>query len=572
MSDAVFDIQILDDGRVLVGGAFEFVNGSLRRGLIRLNAGTLTVDTAFAARPIVGGRWSSYHVRAIALDSTGAVFVSASDQVHRLREDGTTEYSFFSWANINVEQIAFDAQDRPYVLTGWPSSLGPNVAPSLSGLVRFDDPASNSVAPGFASPQIAGRGARMILSGERLILLGSMRSSQTGAIGALALSAESGAPAASLAALGTTENVALYGAIPIGSGGTLVFGEFTHAVSGSRLWGTLRLNAQGQRIDGPFMDFFGTPDAFSLTPDGNLLYTSLSRPMPRPQDWGEQFPEGEWIVGGVRVNDGARLPWDTYSNINLDTQFKSGIVSHDDGPLLARRNSLRSGTGFAGQNSTSTGLPFGTTRRIAVDASGFAVLDRGPPPPNAFSSVGGVGFWPPPSSSPPVRMLYRWLPGPGSAIGLGPDRSAPLAEVGGFDVHRASGVIYASFPGQTTAQPPWSIRRIDPAGAPEGEVLSTLADHWAPGGLALDEQAQYAYLGGFGPLDSSGNRPARVFRVATTDGEVDPEWPRRGGDAVQAKWIYMVGDQVFALSATASGTYAAFYRTDGVLFEDGFEQ
>ena len=102
-------------------------------------------------------------------------------------------------------------------------------------------------------------------------------------------------------------------------------------------------------------------------------------------------------------------------------------------------------------------------------------------------------------------------------------------------------------------------------------MLSTLADHWAPGGLALDEQAEYAYLGGFGPLDSSGTRPARVFRVSTADGEIDPDWPRRGGDAVQARWIYLLGDQVFALSAWASGTYAAFYRTDGALFEDGFE-
>lgn len=572
LNNEVFDLQVLGDGSVLVGGAFEFLSGAQRRGLVKLTAGTLALDPAFAERPAVPGRWSWSHVRDIALNSAGDVFVSTGPAVHRLNPDGTTAHAFQSPVAFDlVEQIAFDSQDRPYVLMGWPFSLGPNPPSGYSGLWRFDSSANNAQDPSFDPPQILGRGARLLVADDRVLVLGSLRSPSQSRIGAMSLSTSSSVPTSIAPSLGSSSNVRLYGAVPAEAGGALVFGEFTHVVGGTRLWGTLRLNAEGQRLAGPFMDFLGTPDAFATTPGGELLYTSSITPIPRPQDWGAQSPEGTWAVGALRLSDGAWVPDFDSGSSNDANVLKSGVASLESGLIVAERNRVRTGGGTPQLTNASTALPFGSTRRIAIREDGSAVLDRSPPPANAFPGNGGVGFWPPPPNS-PAHMLYRWLPGPTGATGLGPARTAPFAQLGGFDVHAASGVIYASFPGQTTAEPAWTLRRFDPVGAPEGQVLSTLSDHWAPGGLAVDEANEFVYVGGLGPLDDTGERSPRVFRVSTVSGTVDPDWPSRGADALQANWLYRFGDRIFVLSRTASGTYAAFYRTDDVVFEDGFER
>lgn len=570
LNDEVFDLQVLGDGSVLVGGAFEFVTGLQRRGLVRLAAGTLAVDGSFAQRPVVPGLWSWSRVRDIALNSAGDVYVSTGPAVHRLNADGTTARAFQSPVAFDlVEQIAFDAQDRPYVLMGWPFSLGPNPPQGYSGLWRFDSSANHAQDPSFDPPQIVGRGARLLVTGDRVLVLGSLRSTSQAGVGAMSLSTTSSTPTAMAPSLGSSSGVRFHGAVPAAGGGALIFGEFTHVVGGTRLWGTLRLNAEGQRLAGPFMDFLGTPNAFAATPGGELLYTSSIKAIPRPEDWGAQSPEGTWALGAVRLSDGAWVP-DFNSGRSGDANvLKSGAASYGSGFLVAERNRIRTGDGTGQLAAASTALPFGSTRRIAVRGDGAAVFDRSPPPANAFAGGGVIIFPPPPSS--PQHMLYRWLPGPAEAVGLGPIRTARFAQLGGFDVHAGSGVIYASFPGQTTAEPAWVIRRFDPAGAPEGQVLGTLSDHWAPGGIAVDEAGEFVYVGGLGPLGSSGERPPRVFRVSTGSGEVDPNWPSRGGEALQPNWMYRFGDRIFALSATASGTYAAFYRTDDVVFEDGFE-
>jgi len=573
LDGAVFDLQLLGDGSVLVGGAFEFVNASLRRGLIKLTAGTLAVDTAFAARPTFPGRWSWYQVTDIALDSAGVVHVTGGVIVYRLRADGSSESSLstdFGGDGRAIEQIAFDAQDRLHVLSGWSFSPGVALPATNSGLLRLTT-LSGAGDPTFEPPAIIGRGARLRLQGERLMLLGSVRSRELSARGVAVLAAASGAPLQGPDSFGTSQQVRLYGAVPAPEGGALVFGEFTHTPDAT-LWGTLRLNAQGQRLAGPFMDFVGTPDSFALRPSGELLYTSQVTPMPRPQDWGAQVPEASWHVGRVLLADGSRLPGDPGAQTNANV-LKSGVASYGSGMIVAERDLLRTGNSVPELPYASTRLPYGTSRKVAVGADGLVLIDRGPPPPNAFSGLGGIGFWPPPPSpSSPVYLLYRWLPGPAAAVGLGLARTAPHTELGGFDVDTATGFVYASFPGQTSAQPAWSIRRIDPLGPAEGEVLGSLEGIWASGGLALDLAGAYLYAGGYGADDFSGDWQPRVFRVSTVDGAIDSEWPFSGSAALSPRWMFMFGDQVFALAATATGTYAAFYRTDDVLFEDSFER
>lgn len=82
-------ILVMPDGKIFVGGAFDSVNGALRRSLAKLNAdGSLdnTFDPSLGNSPTI--------IRSILAQPDGKIMVAGDIGVRRLKSDGTVDSSF----------------------------------------------------------------------------------------------------------------------------------------------------------------------------------------------------------------------------------------------------------------------------------------------------------------------------------------------------------------------------------------------------------------------------------------------------------------------------------------------
>lgn len=88
------DIEILPDGKILIAGEFNFVNGQSRRGIARLNSNG-TLDSAFNTL-FSGESFSS--VNSIAVQPDGKILIAGSNgfikHLIRLESDGSIDVSF----------------------------------------------------------------------------------------------------------------------------------------------------------------------------------------------------------------------------------------------------------------------------------------------------------------------------------------------------------------------------------------------------------------------------------------------------------------------------------------------
>ena len=76
-SNAINDLLILDDGKILVAGFFDTVNGTARKGLARLNTDG-TLDTAFNLA-------LTHHVRSLAMGANGKLYVGGTGNASGLK-------------------------------------------------------------------------------------------------------------------------------------------------------------------------------------------------------------------------------------------------------------------------------------------------------------------------------------------------------------------------------------------------------------------------------------------------------------------------------------------------------
>ena len=98
-NDNVFAVALQSDGKVLIGGAFVNVNGAERRGIARLNSNG-TLDASFGQTMVSG---SYFAVRAVVVQPDGKIVIAGDFNavngtprggIARLNSDGTLDTSF----------------------------------------------------------------------------------------------------------------------------------------------------------------------------------------------------------------------------------------------------------------------------------------------------------------------------------------------------------------------------------------------------------------------------------------------------------------------------------------------
>lgn len=169
-SDTVSAVAVQADGGIIVGGAFDTVNGQARYGLARLTApGAL--DAAFPAGP-------DAPVLAIAAQPDGRVVIggrfrmmgaAAHHRVARLLANGTLDPAFVSQvdngATSEVSQLAVQSNDRIVIVGRFNTISGQ----PRDRLARLN--ADGSLDTGFNPPELGSAVRAMLIDADQRILL-----------------------------------------------------------------------------------------------------------------------------------------------------------------------------------------------------------------------------------------------------------------------------------------------------------------------------------------------------------------------------------------------------------------
>lgn len=172
MGGTVNRIVRQSDGKYIVAGSFLYANGSIRRGLVRLNADG-TLDSSF-----VPYFTSNKPINAIAIQSDGKIVVGSSgvDAIRRLNPDGTQDSSF---APTNLTStVIYDVVPLPdgSVVAGG-ASIGPS---TLDRLNRYLSNGTRDAAFGAVQPNGHVRQVRLLSDGRFLISGGFSQIGTTG--------------------------------------------------------------------------------------------------------------------------------------------------------------------------------------------------------------------------------------------------------------------------------------------------------------------------------------------------------------------------------------------------------
>ena len=151
----------VNDG-ILVGGTAFFGNGTLGRGIVRLNAATLAQDLSFTADVTVGtgAGATAGEVRAIGVENNGSILIGgrfthvngvARSNIARLLADGTLDATYNASVNATLDGVtAIAVQPNDFALIGGDFTQVNGAARDY--LVRLDGAGAvdnTFVAPGF---------------------------------------------------------------------------------------------------------------------------------------------------------------------------------------------------------------------------------------------------------------------------------------------------------------------------------------------------------------------------------------------------------------------------------------
>ena len=286
----VYVVAVQDDGKVLIGGDFQDVNGEARSGIARLNTDG-TLDSSFMAT--VSGRVTSVVVQADQKVLIGGDFQDVNGEAHngiaRLNADGTLDTSFASVMFTGSDSIPWDwcvwamavQPDRKVLVAGWFTRVN-GVARTSVARLDIDgtlDATFSNVALGGNDPSyipvfsVAGQsGGKVLIGGTFTQVNGVARSglARLNADGTLDITFMNG-----LTGTGTGWPVRAIVVHPDGK--IFIGGEFTqfNGVTRNRI---ARLNADGS-LDTTFLNGMsgvtatGTPDVLAARrqSDGKIL-------------------------------------------------------------------------------------------------------------------------------------------------------------------------------------------------------------------------------------------------------------------------------------------------------------
>ena len=174
----VYAAVVQSDGRIVIGGNFDTVNGGARPSLARLNSNG-SVDTSFTTAVTVGG---GNLVRALALQADGKILVGGNftalasiprNRLARLLPDGSVEPSFAPNFNGPVDSVVVQPDGK--ILVGGPFTTVDGQSRVELARLNADGSLDTAFNPGLVVTVISGSGVlvRMALHSDgRIVVAG----------------------------------------------------------------------------------------------------------------------------------------------------------------------------------------------------------------------------------------------------------------------------------------------------------------------------------------------------------------------------------------------------------------
>ncbi len=227
-NDSVRVVQVMNDGRILLGGLFTMFNGVNRNHIVRINSDG-TMDSKFNP-----GAGADNPVYAIVVQPDGKIIVGGDfatfngvsrGRIVRLYSDGSVDPSFDPGAGINGPVYALALQDDGKLLVGGRFSTANNVV--QNSLVRLN--ADGSVDASFyigAGPDAPVHALAVQYDG-RILVGGQFRTYDGASVGGIVRVGQDGAVDVTFNS-GTGADDAIYAIALQNDGRIMVGGDFTH--------------------------------------------------------------------------------------------------------------------------------------------------------------------------------------------------------------------------------------------------------------------------------------------------------------------------------------------------------
>ncbi len=385
----ITDLAVLSDDDVLVAGSFTNFSGAGEAYLVRLDAATGAVDTAFAGNTALNGIVNSVSVAADDQIVVGGNFTTSGgytvNGIDRLNADGTSDANFLPGAGAGgtypyVYSARPDAAGR-IVVAGTFTSLRDEARPAGLGRMTANGPLDPlfddaSLSGGYASDSLTLPDGKILVRGGFSAVDGEPRVALARFHGGWVLRGglDSAFDGAGLA------NNSVAAVLPATDGGFWIFGDFT-SVAGQPRNRIARLNRFGQLDDayvpasglngavygaralpdgtmlvwGAFNNYNGqsTPSLMRLAPDGTRDATFATPIFNSAVRAVQPYATDQWIVGGSFTNVGG-VPTGGVVRLNADGSHDTGfsVATGTDNAVHAVA-AAEDGTVYAGGAFTS---------------------------------------------------------------------------------------------------------------------------------------------------------------------------------------------------------------------------
>ena len=248
----VYGVAVQSDGKIVVGGNFTTINGTASNRIARLNADG-TPDTTFSTN--IGSGFDGY-VNAVAVQSDGKIVVvggfnsingTASSYIARLNADGTPDTTFStnigSGFNNLVRGVAVQSDGKIVVGGGFTSING--TTSSYIARLNADGTPDTTFSTNIGSGFNATVNAVAVQSDGKIVVVGGFNSINGTASNRIARLNANGTPDTTFSTnIGTGFNAFVYG-FAVQSDGKIVVGGFFTTINGTASNRIARLNANG---------------------------------------------------------------------------------------------------------------------------------------------------------------------------------------------------------------------------------------------------------------------------------------------------------------------------------------